>query len=151
MLYFAYGSNMLVSRLSERISDFKLIGNGYICDFDITFNKLGTDCSGKANIVKSFGKKVYGRIFDLPKHEFSILDCYEGAGVHYERQCKEIFVCSNVKTKIYAQVYVAMPEYIFEDLHPTKEYKNFVFKGAKEAEFPNSYTFKLGRIITQGV
>ena len=41
--YFAYGSNMDAKRMTERVVDFEIIGQGILGDFELKFNKINQE------------------------------------------------------------------------------------------------------------
>lgn len=51
LYYFAYGSNMSVSRLQSRITIEEDVGAAYLEGWQMVFNKRGRDGSGKANLI----------------------------------------------------------------------------------------------------
>ena len=50
--YFAYGSNLVMARLRARVPVFGLIGPARLPAMRLTFDKRGSDGSGKANLVE---------------------------------------------------------------------------------------------------
>ena len=65
--YFAYGSNMCTRRLKQRAPSAVPLGVGYVSGFRLAFDKIGSDGSGKCNII-STGQdddRVYGAVFDV--------------------------------------------------------------------------------------
>ena len=67
MFYFAYGSNLLRRRIEDRLGDCYLQGSGWLVGYDLRFDKIGADGSGKCSVYKSdkMSNKVYGAIFEL--------------------------------------------------------------------------------------
>jgi gamma-glutamylcyclotransferase len=81
--YFAYGSNMLTSRLKARCPSAKVVCIATARGYSLDFSKLSTDSSGKATLVFSDGSSTQGVIFELIDDELSCLDRAEGKD--YER------------------------------------------------------------------
>lgn len=141
MLYFAYGSNMLRSRLENQKKGEKRIGQvidhgvGVLSDYAIKFNKASINGSGKANIVKvkSGDSKVLGVIYELTKEQINLLDKIE---VGYKRSVVKIVLENNI---IPADTFFAHQEKIQNNLFPTRDYLNFLILGAKEHNFPKDY------------
>ena len=75
--YFAYGSNLVIERITERLGKVKFLGPASIEDLRLSFNKLGEDGSGKCNIVKSQGDFVYGVVYQISKLQKEMLDKFE--------------------------------------------------------------------------
>lgn len=130
---FAYGSNMLKSRLEERVGKVNRIGKKVILkDYEFQFSKLGSDGSGKANVHKKSGQQVEGALFELSQDQLSKLDKFEGYPDHYTR--KTITVTNERGEEIEAIVYVAKEDKIRSGLKPTKEYLNYIVAGGRETE-----------------
>lgn len=143
MLYFAYGSNMLKSRLENqrnrttpKIGSVVDLGAAKLEGYKIIFNKLGTfDGSGKTNIVQDAGSIVWGVIFELTDDQILRLDRVETAG--YRRD--SVAVNAN-GGQIDVATYFANIDYTREGLLPTSDYLGFLIDGAKEHSFPEDYT-----------
>ena len=52
-LYFAYGSNMLGQRLTERVGSALPFSNAWIRGYEVRFRKISFDDSGKADLVET--------------------------------------------------------------------------------------------------
>ena len=74
ILYFAYGSNMSLRRLQARVSSAQSLGLGTLHNHAHAFHKIGTDGSGKCDIVSAENATVYGVLFDMPEAELATLD-----------------------------------------------------------------------------
>lgn len=83
--YFAYGSNMLPSRLLDRCPSAKLIGVALAPNFGLEFSKTSKDGSGKATLAPLDGSTVSGVIFTIDTAERAALDKHEGLGLGYRR------------------------------------------------------------------
>lgn len=83
--YFAYGSNMLPSRLRDRCPSAKLIGVGFAANVGLEFSKTSKDGSGKATLAPLAGSTVPGVIFTIDTAERAALDKHEGLGLGYRR------------------------------------------------------------------
>lgn len=81
--YFAYGSNMLSTRIkaASRCPGAKLVGVAVAVGYDLDFSKRSVDESGKATIWKNekLNSSVMGVIYEIPDCELSALDRAEGA------------------------------------------------------------------------
>ena len=126
--YFAYGSNMSVSRMIKRgvtpLSRSRGILNNYI----LKFNKKSSKGDWSfANIEESEGDTVAGIIFDISESHLEKLDKFEGAPVHYRREKINVISGGN---KIECITYVAQNDYIVEGLKPTEDYIKFLIEGS---------------------
>jgi hypothetical protein len=87
--YFAYGSNLLTSRLKARTPSARPVGIATLPGWQLHFHKVGSDGSGKGDIVPAADAVVTGVIYRLRARELWRLDLAEGAG--YRR--RRIAVC----------------------------------------------------------
>jgi len=80
--YFAYGSNMVSKRMCERIPEAEVVGIARLPDWKLAWDKISTDGSGKANLVKELVKEkkseVWGVIYRCPEQKMPDLDKVEG-------------------------------------------------------------------------
>lgn len=138
MKYFAYGSNMLLSRLRERTPSAKLLSTGILFEHKLIFHKISYDGSGKCDAYQTNNDcdHLYGVIYEIPKHEKYNLDIAEGLGLGYEEKNVSIYVNSK-KTIVDAITYYATE--IHASLKPYCWYKNFVVQGAIENCLPEEY------------
>ena len=139
MLYFAYGSNMLRSRLEnqkkggEQIGQVIDRGTGVLLGYTIKFNKKSIDGSGKTNITEGDGSRVLGVIYELTDVQINLLEKIE---VGYKKLSVDIVLESNT---IQSDTFLAKPETIQDGLLPTRDYLNFLILGAREHNFPKDY------------
>jgi len=139
MLYFAYGSNMLRSRLEnqkrgdERIEQVIDHGAGVLLEHTIKFNKESIDDSGKTNVIEDNDSKVLGVIYELTDTQINLLDKIEAG---YTRSPVNVILGSNT---IQVDTYFATTENVDNDLLPTRDYLNFLILGAKEHNFSDEY------------
>lgn len=138
MKYFAYGSNMLLTRLRERVPSAKVMSIGILFEHRLQFHKVSHDGSGKCDAFQTDKDYdyIHGVIFDIPKKEKNELDMAEGLGVGYEEKMVDIFVESD-KTIVTAFTYYATD--IDDNLSPYHWYKDFVLQGAIENRLPEEY------------
>ena len=83
--YFAYGSNMLTTRLRQRCPGAIPVGRADAGHTVIEFSKPSIDKSGKATLRHVSGKRTPGVVFKIPISELDRLDECEGAGHGYDR------------------------------------------------------------------
>lgn len=126
--YFAYGSNMSVSRMIKRGVTPLSRSHGILNNYILKFNKKSSKGDWSfANIEESEGDTVEGIIFDISESYLEKLDKFEGAPLHYRRE--KINVISDGK-KIECITYIAQADYIVEGLNPTDDYMTFLIEGS---------------------
>ena len=81
--YFAYGSNMLTTRLKPRCPGAKRVGRADADGAVIEFSKPSIDGSGKATLRQAAGSRTAGVLFEIPIAELAQLDSHEGVGSGY--------------------------------------------------------------------
>jgi len=127
--YFAYGSNMDMSRLSSRGVNPITRNKGTLKDWKLKFNKKASAGDWSfANIEPSKGDIVEGLVFEIKESDLKLLDKFEGAPRHYRR---EFLVVETYTETIKCITYIAQTEHVVEGLLPTKEYMEFLLNGAK--------------------
>ena len=137
MLYFAYGSNISISRLTERVPSAVSLGCHSLKEHDLRFHKVSLDGSGKcdAYFTSNAADIIYGVLFKIDPTEKPALDKIEGLGYGYE--VKEVTVSTMDGWLIQATTYVAIK--IDQTLKPYSWYKNHFLIGAREALLPVDY------------
>lgn len=138
---FAYGSNMLTSRIRERCPSARALGIAELRGHELRWHKGSKkDGSGKCDILQSTEPNaiVYGVLFEIEVGEKSTLDYVEGLGKGYDE--KEVRV-SHRDTPRSAIAYFATA--IDPRLKPFSWYHALVIAGAKEHGLPASYIAKL--------
>lgn len=140
-LYFAYGSNMLSTRLAARIADTVSMGVAVLHHKCLVFNKPGIDRSAKANIVDSPHDKVWGVLYQITSASWPILDAFEGG---YNRE-----TCEVVSPK-YGSLAATLYQWHGADckLPPYDWYMDLILAGAQENNLPASYIDFLKSIST---
>lgn len=137
MHYFAYGSNMSLSRLRERVPSAEAVGCFVLAGHDLRFHKSSKDGSGKCDAYFTSDSEdiIYGVLFKIDPNEKSALDKAEGLGYGYAE--KEVTVRAHDDSSIVATTYIATN--IDENLKPYSWYVNHVLVGAAEASLPSGY------------
>ena len=84
-LYFAYGSNLSLTQMSERCTDsiFKGIARLSRHRFTIT-------TAGVANIIPSPSSTVFGSVYRIDKADEHMLNLYEGVPHSYTREMMSV-------------------------------------------------------------
>lgn len=140
LTYFAFGSNMLLDRIKERVPSACVLGNAALCGYTLRFNKLSKDGSGKANIVPSTDPRavVHGVLYRLDEDERPRLDRAEGLGQGY--RIRHVRVRRDGEgAEEEAFTYVASPEAIRDDPPPVRSYRDMVIQGATQNQLPEYY------------
>ncbi len=127
--YFAYGSNMSTDRLRARVERAEPVGRGRWPDMELSFNKVGVDGSGKANLMARRNACAWGVLFDLHPNDWQILDRFEPG---YTRTTCAIHLDSNAQVE--AQVYLAVPP--LKPMPPQDWYRDHLLLGAQEHALP---------------
>ena len=141
-LYFAFGSNMLTSRLEERVGKVVVLGKGQLDGWHFSLNKMGADGTAKANMQKQMEERIHGVIFRLSEDQIKALDVYEKG---YERI--KVLVADQNGEPAVCSAYTS--EQLIEDQLPTKEYMDFLIGGATTHELPEKWIDKLKGMETK--
>ena len=133
---FSFGSNMSSNRLLARLPNAKRVGTAVLKGYELTFDMLFKDGSGKCSICPSAKKDelVYGVIYEISDAEKIILDGIEGAGY----DCVDITPTLLTGETINAHCYIANTH--DSDVLPYDWYIKHVHRGALEAGVPKAYS-----------
>ncbi len=137
---FAYGSNMLSSRIQERCPSARALGVAELHGYELSWHKRSKDGSGKCDVVqaKDKSKIVYGVLFEIAESEKRELDKAEGLGNGYEeKQVQVVFEGKSRTATLYSATNTD------SSLKPYTWYKAFVVAGAKEHKLPSEYIRQL--------
>jgi hypothetical protein len=154
-LYFAYGSNIDRSQMNERLQDKAKADElkvpvAYIHaaelaelhDHQVLFNKKSkVDNTGKANIKKLTGGKVYGLLYEIDSPGLVLLDNYEKGydkRVYPVRRLSDGIMCS-----AYANVY----PHDKKELAPSRGYGEIIVRAMEAEGFPEDYRLGLERYM----
>lgn len=145
-LYFAYGSNMLTSRLREptRCPSAQPIGVATLPGYALKWHKRSNDGSGKCDVIEDATATVYGVLFDIDSGEKSALDRAEGCGHGYEQA--DFAVLLNGQS-VKAMAYVATD--VDASKSPFDWYRDYVVNGAIEHGLPEAYITALKAVETK--
>lgn len=137
MKYFAYGSNMSISRLRKRVPSAESLGCFALKQHDLRFHKSSKDGSGKCDAFYTGdeGFTIFGALFEICPTEKPSLDRAEGLGYGYDE--KAIIVHASGGSSFDATTYIATA--IDEKLMPYSWYLNHVLIGANEMSLPDEY------------
>ena len=137
MKYFAYGSNMSLLRLQQRVPSAQKIGKVTLKNHQLRFNMSGKDGSGKCDSfeTKNSEDAVIGALFEINENEKPILDKAESLGAGYNQ--KLVSVQNDLGEVFEALIYCAIR--IDPSLKPFSWYLNHVIVGAKETALSVDY------------
>ena len=147
MLIFAYGSNMNINRLTQRVPSATKVSNVFLTGYKLMCNKVSrNDGSAKANIEKSdiATDIVWGILFEIDNNEKPMLDKAEGLGKGYNEDCLTFTDENNLKH--IAQVYIADSKSINNCLVVYNWYKEFIVTGAIQNQLSADYISQLQSI-----
>ena len=132
ILYFAYGSNMITSRLQERIASARPVGRGRLSDTKLVCNKKSKDGSTKANLEDKPQNVVWGVLYEIDSSDLKRLDDIER---EYQRTRTDVQTDEGkiVKAEVYFSTKISHNEL------PFGWYKELLIAGAQEHKLPKSY------------
>jgi gamma-glutamylcyclotransferase (GGCT)/AIG2-like uncharacterized protein YtfP len=130
-LYFAYGSNLKLARMHERVPSAEVLGSARLRDFRLACDKLGADGSGKANLHPDAGGVVWGAVYRLAATGWPALDACE---VGYAR----IRVCVQLGDRP-LDVWTYRSERLTDDPVAHAWYRRLILEGADEHRLPVEY------------
>jgi type I restriction enzyme, S subunit len=142
-LYFAYGSNMKIDRITatERAPSARKLCRAKLLDKKLVFNKISTDGSGKGNIIDFPSNLVWGVLFEINEREIQNLDRAEKG---YDKQ--DITVIDESGNPVDAFTYISSRTN--DDLKPYDWYLQLIIKGADENDLPKEYIDDLRKIAS---
>jgi len=144
MKYFAYGSNMSLNRIRQRVPSARVLGTFSLADHELRFHKHGRDDSGKCDAFYTGNSShvVRGVLYEIDASEKAVLDQAEGLGNGYDEKDVNLFdVAGNV-----AQAVSYYATNINSSLLPFTWYKDHVLIGAREAILPEEYITRIAGI-----
>lgn len=116
--YIAYGSNLNKEQMRFRCPTAKVVGNGYVEDYELTFRLYAT-------IEKAKGKKVPITIWEIDDDCELRLDRYEG----YPRLYRKEMVSVDVSGNLYNAMVYIMNGDVRPYQMPTESYYRTVLQG----------------------
>ena len=144
-LYFAYGSNMLSARLTARCASARVIGTAVAAGYDIAFDKIGQDGSGKATLLRAETSVVHGALFHLDHGDLTVLDQIEGVGRGYDRRSIAVRQQDQLEQAV---AYIAPVASRDANLLPFDWYRGLVLAGAHERRLHSDWIARLQRIVS---
>jgi hypothetical protein len=133
--YFAYGSNMALSRMLARAPSARPEGAARLPGFRLCCDKLGADGSGKANLREDAAAFVWGALYAVDPGDLERLDRHETG---YERVTVEVgWRDARVAAHTYRSARTT------PDPVPFAWYKRLVIDGAREHGLPADWILAL--------
>lgn len=143
LLNLAYGSNLHRARIEARVDIQSIIGTVVLPNWGLRFHKIGSDGSGKCNLIPSPGETAYGMVYAFSSSDKSRLDEIEGVGKGYENIALPLgeldISAANLKGDEQVFAYLAVDSDINDALQPYDWYHRFVRHGAEQCGFPPHY------------
>lgn len=138
MLYFAYGSNLLPSRLLARTPSARAIGAGVLHGHRLCWHMAARDGSGKCDVVVDAAARVHGVVWRLDPAEKPLLDAAETLGTGYDQRLVRVLAAG---AELEAWTYVALRT--DAALQPYDWYRDIVVAGARHHGLPDDYVAAL--------
>lgn len=137
MNYFAYGSNLSVRRLHNRLQSVTIRCVVRLPAYKLIFHKKSVDGSAKCDALHTENRDdcVIGVLYEIQKTEKPILDRIEERGYGYEEKIVNVLTAQGktIETLSY------FAKKIDSSLKPYHWYKEHVLRGAREHHFPSAY------------
>ena len=145
MRIFAYGSNLYLSRMTDRVPSSRVVGCARLAGYRLCFHKRShVDGSGKANVLAGGAEDcVWGVVYEIAPADLPALDRCEGG---YAR--REIEVELTTGERVVVEVYVAESENVDDRVRPLAWYKRLVVDGARMHGLPAEYVEIIARAPT---
>ena len=149
-LYFAYGSDMSMRQMQQRLLDAEIFfkedsrSAARLIGYELRFDKAIANHPqiGLACVHKHPGSVVEGILYSLPPHAIEIFDRYEDvANGHYQRTTLEV---ETELGPVQAQVYIPVHDKIKPGLKPSRNHLYRLLAG--ERFLSNEYFQKLKKV-----
>ncbi len=137
MLYFAYGSNMSVARMRQRIPSAQALACAVLRGHRLAFHKVGRDGSAKCDALPSArpGDLIHGVLYRLAAHDKPVLDAHEGLGHGYAERRVMVLAADGM----HSAAFLYQATQVDHTLTPFRWYREHVLRGAREHGLPAAY------------
>ncbi|CAG9862317.1 unnamed protein product [Phyllotreta striolata] len=156
-MYFAFGSNLLASRMHVMNPTAVRAGVGKLQDYKLDFVAYSKLWKGyAATIVPKMGSHVWGALWEIPTKDLDKLDQQEGvqANIYYPITVEVLTPDGKtLKARCYRQVGEAEEiklENLPKERRPTPAYLNTMIEGAIETGLPLDYVEDMRKIPHNG-
>lgn len=133
-LYFAYGSNLYLPRMQQRVASAMPQTVARLPGFRLAFRKRGGDGSTKCDLVPDGDSDVWGMVYRIDPAERAALNEAEGEG--YRAEPVTVLTPDG---SLDAFTYRARDDWIDEAGWPYGWYRDLVVVGARHHALPASY------------
>jgi gamma-glutamylcyclotransferase len=139
---FAYGSNLAIARIEERVGRVVVRGSGRLDRHALRFHKTGRDGSGKADAFATGNAAdvVHGVVYEMAVEAKRTLDRFEGLGTDYLE--KDVTIATAMGD-VASTVYYAHPARVDPTAVPFDWYLGLVIEGARWHRLPESYVERI--------
>jgi len=137
--YFAYGSNLDMDRLRERIGEWQDDKRATLKDHRLTF-----DSGGKADILEQRGERVWGAVYEVTEAQLGVLDRFEGVHSGVYKRVRVNVECNGKTEPVIT--YVKAEKTSFHP--PDDEYLNYILRGLKQHGYDEG-TIEMVRAIAR--
>lgn len=139
---FAYGSNLAVARIEERVGPVVVIASGRLDGHALRFHKAGRDGSGKADAFATGNPAdlVCGVVYEMSVEAKRKLDRFEGLGIDYLEKDVTIATAAG---DLASTLYHAHPARIDPSVLPFDWYLRLVVDGARHHGLPEAYVERI--------
>jgi len=143
---FAYGSNLCLQRIGQRVSHVEVAGVAILSRHVLRFHKRGRDGSGKADAYRTdrAADTVHGVVYSLTASDKLVLDRIEGVGAGYESREVEVAMAVGGDARVW--IYQADPRWIDARLKPFSWYRDYVVMGARQHALNADYVAGIAAI-----
>ena len=139
--YIAYGSNLHVARIQQRLDAVAVRGVVPLPGWSLKFNKRGTDGSAKCNLMVAARATAFGVVYEISVGQKILLDRIEGLGKGYDEHWLSLPAFGD------AYFYRASVASTVDDLRPYSWYKSLVVAGAQFHVLPSGYIDAIEAIV----
>lgn len=136
ILYFAYGSNLLMKQVNKRCKMALPLERAILRNYRLVYRK---NLRGRAvaDIIPYEGGKVYGAIYEFTPEDVLKMDKFEGVPSVYNRKFIDVETREGIKRCL---TYTMLP--YFEYGIPKKDYFIKIYNGYKDWHLPTEYLIK---------
>ncbi len=132
--YAAYGSNLNLKQMTRRCPDAKLVGTGYLQDYELLFK--GSKSGSYLTVLPHKGSTVPVGIFKVSDQDEKNLDVYEGYPRFYKKKSANVAVISlDGKTTNYKRVFFYLMEKDRPFGLPSQGYLETCLEGYRNCHF----------------
>jgi gamma-glutamylcyclotransferase len=143
--YFAYGSNLVMARMRERGAAFDAARPATLRDHRLTFDKRARDGSGRANVARAAGGRVYGVLYELSDAAMEALKPFQ-SGYDLVDVIVEAARPDGRREAVPARTFVARPERR-TDLPPSPSYVALILQGLEDHGLPEAARDEVRRAL----